>query len=124
MLRWDEVVELDKQGVRIGSHTVHHTILTHASINDAITELTSSMAAIEENSAIHATCFAYPNGTRSDFNEVLEAEVVRAGYNAAVTTLRGVNRAGDDVYRLKRVGIYVSDSIEDMKLRLSILSMF
>lgn len=48
---------------------------------------------------------------------------VDAEYEAAVTTIRGVNRNGDDLFRLRRSGVYLTDSLSDIKFKLALESL-
>lgn len=47
--------------------------------------------------------FCYPYG---HFNASTADLVKRAGYRSAVTSLRGIARCGDDIFRLPRASIH------------------
>jgi len=66
----------------------------------------------------NVTMFAYPNGTTTDFKDETIKHLKSAGYESAVTTIRGVNRPGCDLFRLRRTGIYVTDSMSEIKMKL------
>jgi peptidoglycan/xylan/chitin deacetylase (PgdA/CDA1 family) len=46
--------------------------------------------------------FAYPNGTKADFNNVTKETLKRLGFTCAVTTEFGINEPGADMLELKR----------------------
>jgi peptidoglycan/xylan/chitin deacetylase (PgdA/CDA1 family) len=82
-LNWDEVRELAKAGIEVGSHTAAHPILTNVDADRLKRELSVSKVAIEENLQREAPHFCYPNGNVS----AREREAVAAaGYGSAVTT--------------------------------------
>jgi hypothetical protein len=41
------------------------------------------------------------------------------GFTGAVTTERGFNREGDDPFRLKRTGVYLTDRLSDIRFKLA-----
>jgi peptidoglycan/xylan/chitin deacetylase (PgdA/CDA1 family) len=49
--------------------------------------------------------FCYPNGTPSDISGETVESVRQAGYQTAVTAITGLNSAGADLFRLRRIGI-------------------
>ena len=50
-------------------------------------------------------CFAYPFGTRADFNPVTERALADAGYHVAFNSMHGSIRPGMDPISLPRVKI-------------------
>jgi hypothetical protein len=53
--------------------------------------------------------FAYPFGRYGDFNEDAKRTLRAAGFQTAVTTIPGYNRAGDDLLELKRFTPWAQD---------------
>jgi peptidoglycan/xylan/chitin deacetylase (PgdA/CDA1 family) len=103
-LGWDEVRELSRDGVDIGSHSRSHAFmraeLGRARLED---EILGSRAHIERELGVAPPHFAYPNGTRADFC-ALSGELIRqAGYRCALTTVRGTVVGGDDPFELRRL---------------------
>jgi peptidoglycan/xylan/chitin deacetylase (PgdA/CDA1 family) len=119
MLNWDEVDALRRQGVTIGSHTVSHPVLSNVPEIVAAAEITDSKQILEKRTGEPITFFAYPNGAVGDFTEANVDQLKKAGYRAAVTTIRGVNRPGTDLFRLRRTGIYLTDTLSVIKLKLA-----
>jgi peptidoglycan/xylan/chitin deacetylase (PgdA/CDA1 family) len=80
----DEVRELARMPmVEIGSHTMDHAILEHASAEDAYRELRTSKDALEELLGEEVRSFAYPKGL---YSPECPPAAARAGYLSAVTT--------------------------------------
>lgn len=99
LLSWDEVKELTQYGVRFGSHTCRHEILTALSDLEVRDTLEKSFSTIKEHSGDSGIPFAYPNG---NFNDEIKKAVARSGYNCALTTVHGFNSRDSDPYALKR----------------------
>lgn len=99
LLNWDEVRELAQYGVRFGSHTCRHEILTALSDSEVRNTLEKSFSAIKEHCGDGGIPFAYPNG---NFNDEIKKAVAVAGYNCALTTVHGFNSGTSDLYALKR----------------------
>ena len=56
------------------------------------------------------TTFAYPSGRPQDYNSDIKEIVKEEGFACAVSTVRGQNHAGDDLFDLKRMGYWDQDS--------------
>lgn len=87
------------------AHTVNHEILSLLGASAAREEINLSKQIIEREVGAPIPFFAYPNGRREDFTDESRRLVIEAGFRAALTTIEGVNRAGDDLFALKRLGI-------------------
>jgi peptidoglycan/xylan/chitin deacetylase (PgdA/CDA1 family) len=102
MLGWDEVSHMAENGILFGSHTVSHPILANLPESRLRDEVEASKKAIECRTNRMVTGFAYPVGRRQDFDEGVKRIVREAGYGYAVTTIFGVNEAGQDPFELRR----------------------
>jgi peptidoglycan/xylan/chitin deacetylase (PgdA/CDA1 family) len=87
-LSWDQVCELDRGGVEIGSHTVTHPILTRIDKQGLRYELCESKARLEAVLGRQVELFCFPNG---DYDREVVREAEGAGYRCAVTTDYGLN---------------------------------
>lgn len=106
MLNWDELRFMSREGWDIGSHTMSHPILTRIELSAVAEELQSSKRLIEQELQRPASLFAYPNGKRMDYNQNIKVAAKNAGYVAAVTTLRGINRSDPDFFELRRWSVW------------------
>ncbi len=100
--RWDELVQAASEGVTIGSHSVDHRQL--ARIPQALLDrqLVNSKKMIEEHLQQECRYFCFPNGS---FDEAVVASTRDAGYTAALTTVRGLNKVGDNLFTLRRYAL-------------------
>lgn len=97
---WDEVREMDHDGIEIGSHTRTHPILTRVDDASLRRELCESRARLEEILARRVELFCYPNG---NVDERVRRETELAGYTSAVTVDPGLVHVGNDPLALKRL---------------------
>jgi peptidoglycan/xylan/chitin deacetylase (PgdA/CDA1 family) len=113
---WNELGKVAHDGVLIGSHTVDHLRLDGVDEHSMAGQLRYSKAEIEQRLGIECAFFCYPNG---NFDAQVVAKTREAGYRAAVTTQRGLNAVGDDVYTLKRYGFPTRATAFDNLLAIS-----
>lgn len=92
-------------GMTIGSHGGNHQILSVTSATDAECEIVSSRALIEREIRKPCWCFAYPNGSRSDFRRSDEVAISNAGYVCAFTQIPGVIDRRTQRFALPRIPI-------------------
>lgn len=97
---WEQLLEMEKSGVEIGSHTVTHPILPNVDDRQLHRELTDSRRRLETALNHPVTLFCYPNGSYDQ--RTLQA-VSRAGYKCAVTTMPVLNDRSSDPLALSRV---------------------
>jgi len=108
MLNWSEVKEMHTQGVTFGAHTVSHPIMANIRKEEARSELTISKKLIEDKIGENVNFFAYPFGSRESYNSEVRKLVEENGFVAACTLISGNNKAGEDLFLLKRTNISYS----------------
>lgn len=111
-LTWSQVRELSRAGVEFGSHSVTHTQLAGLSVAELQDELHDSKAAIEDNTSVAVTTFAYPGAFPSHlpgFRETLHRLLAENGYRAGVCTMIGTVRTGSAPHFLERLPINTLD---------------
>jgi peptidoglycan/xylan/chitin deacetylase (PgdA/CDA1 family) len=101
VLTWDEVREMQKQGIDFGAHTVTHPMLRGLSAEEAEWEIRASKEEIERETGRPVAAFAYPYGTRREVDEQAVAIARRSGYRTALT-LEGRKDDQKDLFRLDR----------------------
>jgi peptidoglycan/xylan/chitin deacetylase (PgdA/CDA1 family) len=105
-MRWDEVREAARNGIEFGAHTVTHPILSRVgSHSELCAEIEGSKRRIEEELGRTVDHFCYPNGSIVDFTSEAVEIVRAAGFRTATVTTPGVVSAGDDAWRLRRIGV-------------------
>ena len=97
---WEQVVEMDKAGIEIGSHTVTHPILPNVDDDQLHWELSSSRDRLESVLQHPVKLFCYPNGS---YDQRTRQAVADAGYVCAVTTRPFLNNSTSDPLTLSRV---------------------
>jgi peptidoglycan/xylan/chitin deacetylase (PgdA/CDA1 family) len=102
MLDWQHVADMSRSGITFGAHTVTHPILSRMPPQDALEEIRRSRSAIEDRLRQPVQLFAYPNGSRADYNETIKEMLRQEGFLGAVTTVVGLNNAKSDRFELKR----------------------
>jgi len=117
-LGWEQVREMARGGIEFGSHTDSHPILSTLDASDQRHEILRSCLRINEEIQQEPKVFAYPNGSKNDFTDQTVDLLKDHGFEAACTTIRGINRPGADLFRLRRIGVG-ADSTSLLELRLS-----
>ncbi len=106
MLTWEEIQEMQLSGlITFGAHTMTHPILTRVSRDVAFVEIRDSKCLVEEKVGSPVQFFAYPNGSRDDFDEDIMAMVKECGYRAACSTISREHFKKVDIYSLPRTDI-------------------
>jgi peptidoglycan/xylan/chitin deacetylase (PgdA/CDA1 family) len=107
-LSWDEIAQMDRAGVRFGSHTHSHEILTTVPIATACREVHGSDVLIERVTGKPCAAFSYPNG---NWSAATRNVVVQAGFRLAVTTDRRIWMADSDPLAIPRSNVYENDLV-------------
>jgi len=104
-MTWEDLKELVQDPlITIGAHTQNHFPLGYCNDQLSISEISQSINEIESNLGIKVEHFSYPRGHAEDFSQFHIDYLKSNGIHSAVSTIRGVNRGGDDLFKLKRVG--------------------
>jgi peptidoglycan/xylan/chitin deacetylase (PgdA/CDA1 family) len=111
----DQVLEADRSGIEIGSHTVHHADLAKSSAGNVQTELVASKQALEQLLGHPVISFCYPSGR---FNRSVVAAVQAAGYLNATTTAFGYVHYLFDRYTWSRLRISGGETLRDFSMAL------
>ena len=119
MLRWDDIREMHRLGMTIGSHTLTHPNLPNAGAADAARELAGSKARLQSELDAEVTMFSYPNGGAERYMTKEIARLVReAGFAAATTSRNAFAGSQSDLYALERV--QVAERLEDLVFALEV----
>ena len=112
---WQQLEEMQRNGIEIGSHTLSHPSLGQVSDKQANTEIEHSLAVINNHLSTIPRTFCYPNGQPNDYNPNVIKMVGAAGYKAAVTAFpdkhvltknfswRRYSGAGDEIHFNKAI---------------------
>lgn len=105
LLCWEQVCEMVKQGMTIGSHTASHQILASSSAQEVDAELRTSRELIQQQTGQTCWAFSYPNGEVHDFRPADKIAVRSAGYSCAFSQIEKLVPVCRDFYALPRVTI-------------------
>jgi peptidoglycan/xylan/chitin deacetylase (PgdA/CDA1 family) len=98
-LNWDQIKKMSKNGIRFGSHTFSHEVLTTVRSDQLEYEIKDSKCYIEKRSGLPIQTFCYPH---DKINDAVVETAARSGYQGAVTGV-GVNNQDVDCFRLRRL---------------------
>lgn len=119
MLTWDNVREMHRLGMVIGSHTMTHPNLPNAGLEDARREIVESKGMLEDSIGRRVTMFSYPNGGAERYMTPEIAQLVReAGFEGATTSRNAFAGPDSDPFALERV--QVAERLDDIVFALEI----
>lgn len=110
-LNWEEVRQLARKGITIGSHTVHHSQLWNLSQREIEYEIRHSKDTIEDQLEYSVESFSYPFAypEDTDFKRYIRSLLEQSGYKNGVSTRIGTSGKWDDIYFLKRIPMNSAD---------------
>jgi peptidoglycan/xylan/chitin deacetylase (PgdA/CDA1 family) len=113
-LDWDELADLEREGVRIESHGISHRPLADLEVDEAAREIALSKLRLEEKLGRPVRAFSYVKGSEAHYKPVHLSLVRQAGYDVAFTAVSGSNSPATDPLQLRRYNIepYTSRTFE------------
>jgi peptidoglycan/xylan/chitin deacetylase (PgdA/CDA1 family) len=111
----NQVLEMNANGIAIGSHTVSHEDLIKTSGVELHRQLADSKEALEELLGHSVPDFCYPSGA---VNPAVAQAVAAAGYQSATTTAEGNVHSAADRYLWTRVRVNGGESLGDFVAKL------
>jgi peptidoglycan/xylan/chitin deacetylase (PgdA/CDA1 family) len=102
MLTWDQVRRMKQHGLDFGGHTVTHPFLSRLTRDQVSWEVSECKRRIEAELQAPVSHFAYPNGREEDFGPWNKDVLREAGYEAALSTIWGLNYRSTDRMELRR----------------------
>jgi peptidoglycan/xylan/chitin deacetylase (PgdA/CDA1 family) len=104
-LGWDELDELERDGIRIESHGISHRPLAALEVDEAAREIVLSRLRLEERLGRAVRAFAYVKGSEAHYRPVHLSLLRQAGYEVAFTSVSGPNGPAADPLRLHRYNV-------------------
>ena len=80
MLTWDEIAELSKMGMEIGSHSISHPDFRTIDDERIINELNASRITLKSRLDLEIDCFAIPFGQSKNWTAFAQSAALQAGY--------------------------------------------
>lgn len=116
-LNWEQLKEIRRGGMTIGSHTHGHIHLGQATRDEVADELNRSKQILEEQLNSPVRHFAYPWGQRRHIGVETIPLLQQLDYESACSTLWGRNTRQTDRYLLHRVRIDSWDNFKDFRAK-------
>jgi peptidoglycan/xylan/chitin deacetylase (PgdA/CDA1 family) len=112
LLDTERILNLQREGVRFGSHTFTHPALAKIPAPLALDEMRRSREALEDLLATAVTVLSYPY---SNQNRAVRALARAAGYRACVRGRGRMNFRHTDVHALRRIKPELRTSVRDLR---------
>jgi len=103
-LNWHQIREMQRYGIKFGSHSLTHPDLRKVARVTAIREIMDSKRLLEDKLGESVDYFSYPFGL---YNEELEDMVATAGYKCAFS----LNPFSSSRWSYGRLAVYVIDTL-------------
>ena len=110
-MTWDQMREMEMNGMSFAPHTRTHPILSRLPREAAADEITGSKDVLRRELANPLSVFAYPNGGRDDYTQETIEILKAAGLNASLTTESRTLGPSESPYTLPR---FTMDGANDM----------
>jgi peptidoglycan/xylan/chitin deacetylase (PgdA/CDA1 family) len=104
-MTWEQISEMARAGMDIGSHTASHPVLSQCTEEEIRSELTESKEAIETRTGQAVVSLAYPVGSAQAIDRRVIQAARECGYGVACTYITGnnpVNELTDHRFQLRR----------------------
>jgi peptidoglycan/xylan/chitin deacetylase (PgdA/CDA1 family) len=92
-LTWENLRDLQGNGVDVGAHTVSHAILTRIPLAVARREISDSRRRLEEMLGVPVPYFCFPQGGPADYSAEVIEEVASAGFASAYLAFPSLSRS-------------------------------
>jgi len=103
-LTWQQIREMMKNGIDVGSHTCTHPRLVCVKKENLIREIVDSKKRLQDMTGVEVKSFCYPNGKKGDYDDNIREMVKRAGYTTAVVAFCDIRNIFD-LFEWGRYGI-------------------
>jgi peptidoglycan/xylan/chitin deacetylase (PgdA/CDA1 family) len=106
LMSWEQIREVSRGGVSIGSHTHSHTVLSNLGREGQREELRISKEILERELGKRVRSVAYPVGGRAHYGRDSMSLVAECGYEMGFCFHGGVNRGSNlHRYQIERLGV-------------------
>jgi len=120
IMSYEQLRGLPADTAEIGSHGLHHRPLDQASADELNEEVVRSRVELEQGIGREVRFFAFPYG---GYPPVLfkkrQRNALLGSYTAACTSRWGRFNSEEDIYALRRIGVWQGDSFKDFTDKLA-----
>ncbi|MDP4536378.1 polysaccharide deacetylase family protein [Alkalimonas collagenimarina] len=107
---WQQAKDMLNQGMEIGSHTIHHPILSEVDETTQRLEITDSKKLLEQKLETEIIALAYPTGRKNCYNQLSVQLAQEAGYQLAFSNEPGINTSNNILlYEITRFSVSQDD---------------
>jgi peptidoglycan/xylan/chitin deacetylase (PgdA/CDA1 family) len=104
LMTWDQIREVSRGGIAIGSHTHSHRVLTTLSNESQREEISIAKTIIEHEIGNKIHSIAYPVGNYHHFSQVSQSIALECGYELGFSFNTGVNYGNKVIpFDIKRI---------------------
>jgi peptidoglycan/xylan/chitin deacetylase (PgdA/CDA1 family)/GT2 family glycosyltransferase/2-polyprenyl-3-methyl-5-hydroxy-6-metoxy-1,4-benzoquinol methylase len=115
LLGWQEIAQLQDEGVKFGSHSASHHPLTGLSPEEIVREGVESRLVLERELGVPIKAFAYPYG---DTDQVVQHLIGACGYIFGLSCQNGLSRFEDSLLALPRIEVTCADRFQNFVAKL------
>lgn len=112
---WDMIREMDRNGMTIGGHTMHHPVLSRLTPEQQKTEIDGCAQRLLAETGKRMEYFAYPVGKPWAFDASTEASLESAGVRRAFSYYGGLAQSSSPRFDTPRVAVEPYIGLDDMK---------
>lgn len=105
-LSWDDVTQLQKTGLLIGSHALSHRRLGELNVKELEYEISTSKDIIEGQIKERVDAFSYPHGS---FNKAVKEVLRKNNFTSSCASIEGCVGLRPDILALRRTEITLFD---------------
>ncbi|WP_341528430.1 trifunctional glycosyltransferase/class I SAM-dependent methyltransferase/polysaccharide deacetylase [Nostoc sp. UHCC 0302] len=117
LLDWQEIRQLQDEGVQFGAHSVTHRHLTSLSVAEIVQEAVRSRSLLHQVLGHTPTAFAYPYG---DTDSVVQHLIGACGYTFGLSCKSGLSHFHDSLLALPRIEIVGTDGLPEFIAKLNV----
>ena len=117
LMSWQNIQDLQKARFEIGCHTKTHPRLAGLDRDAQNDEIAGAKGLLEQQLGREVASFAYPFGSRADYNDLSVAIAREAGYRQAASNRYGVNTPRTNRFDLRRIWVDRSDTFNTFKAK-------
>jgi peptidoglycan/xylan/chitin deacetylase (PgdA/CDA1 family)/GT2 family glycosyltransferase len=110
LLEWDEIRELQMEGIEFGSHSLSHRVLTELPVQEVAREIAHSKKILEQGLGTHVRVLAYPYGASDN---VIHHLAGACGFTCGLTCRMAPSQFDDLHLALPRIEITGYDRLRD-----------
>lgn len=115
LMTWQQIKQLQAQGIEFGSHSLTHPSLVTLSYENVVKEGVRSRAILEQELQVPVRTFAYPYG---DVNPIIQHLIGACGYDFGLGIGFAHSTFKDPLLRLSRIEIEGGDSLQEFSLKI------